>query len=112
VLLEVLDTLAEGPDGDLLDWARTAVLLRYARATSSASTTLELASRAAVHGQTLDQLRAYPSRVDAVDSAAVARVMADCAGHEVVTWVGPITDLPGARWDRWEDVQAALRAGW
>jgi zinc protease len=108
----VLDTLALGVSEDLLAWARHVVLTRYARATSVAQPSMDLAARATVDGLTLDALRAYPDRVDGVDSAAIRAVMKDCAGQEVVTWVGPRIELPGATWQRKEDVLLSLREGW
>jgi hypothetical protein len=74
------------------------VKLRFARDTSTVWSSVSLASDAALRGLTIDELRAYPARVDGTDADAVRAVLADCVGHTAGTYLGPRTDLPGVPW--------------
>jgi predicted Zn-dependent peptidase len=89
----LLELVAAGPSEGVLAWARQAVKGRFARSLASTRSSFDLALAAARSGMTLDQLRAYPSRVDAVDGAAVIEVLRGCVNHEATTYVGPETDL-------------------
>jgi predicted Zn-dependent peptidase len=110
-LTGVLDLVTGGVSERELAWARTAVKLRFARDTNTAWSSLILSADAAMDGLSVDDLRAYPRRVDAADAAAVTAVLADCVGHTIGTYLGPRTELPGVPWEDGSELHAAIVAG-
>jgi hypothetical protein len=107
---EVLRLVAAGPGDRELAWARSAVKLSFARATSSVWPSLALASEAALHDLSIDDLRSYPQRIDGTDAAAVRAVLSDCVGHTASTYLGPRTELPGIPWQEGSALHAEIVA--
>jgi hypothetical protein len=101
-LLALLAHVGQGPGEPALQWARRAVHHRHALRLASAASAQDVVIEAVGAGLSLDELRAYPQRVEAVDSEAVRALLEPCLGREVATLVGPRIELgPGSEWPDW-----------
>ena len=106
-MLDLLRLVAAGVPEPVLAWERLAARGRWSRGWASAAGTWAALDEATAHGIGFDLVRTWPERLAWVDAGAVAALLADCAGHEAVTVVGPdVTDALQA------DGLAAERVDW
>jgi len=87
-LLDLLEVVHNGVDGDVLASAQLEAAGAHARRHASTLSHFHSLHRRAESGLSIDAVTGYRGRIDAVDAAAVTELLADCVGHEAVTVVG------------------------